>query len=415
MRLKNEGHDVRLFVDDEKERESYEGMIEKTVDWKKDIEWVGKEGLLIFDGIGYGSEQDELRSKGYSVVGGCALSDRLEHDRQYGQKIFSSCGIPIVSSVNFSSPQDAVEFVKKNPAKWVVKQNGHVDKIFNYVGQLSSGEDVVDLLEKYCENNSKECASIDLQRRIEGVEIGVARYFNGDDWVGPIEVNLEHKDLFAGNVGPKTYEMGTLTWYEDDESIKLYQTMLAPLKEYLQKINFKGDIDVNCIINEEGAFPLEVTARFGWPAAHLQTELHVSPWGEFLKAIADGKQYDVEYKKGYGIVTLVAVPPFPYNGEFEKYSPHGMRIYFSEDMLASDMEHVHFEDVNKSGDGQYYINGNSGFVLHVTSVGETVFEAHEKNMEIIKKIVIPKMFYRNDIGAKFEREEKALLEKWGWI
>jgi len=415
LRLKNEGHNVRLFIEDEKQRVNYEGMVVKTDDWKKDIEWVGKDGLFVFDGIGYGAAQDELRANGYSVVGGCALSDKLEHERQYGQKIFSLCEIPIVSSINFSSPQDAIWFVKKNPAKWVVKQNGHVDKIFNYVGQLSSGEDVIDLLEKYCKNNIEECASIDLQRRIEGIEIGVARYFNGNDWVGPIEVNLEHKDLCAGNVGPKTYEMGTLMWYEDDDEMKLFKKMLAPLKPFLQKIGFKGDIDVNCIINEEGAFPLEVTPRFGWPATHLHTELHLSPWGEFLKAVADGKEYDLKYKKGYGIVNLVALPPFPYNGDFENYSPKGMRVYFKDEMTEKDFQHVHFEEVSMPEDGKYFVTGDSGFVLHVTEVGDSVAEARRKAEGIIKKIVLPKMFYRNDIGIKFINEDEKKLREWGWI
>lgn len=415
LRLKKEGHDVRLFIEDEDQRVNYEGMVEKSFDWKNDIEWVGKDGLFIFDGIGYGSFQDELRSQGYSVVGGCALSDRLENDRQYGQKIFSLCGIPIVSSINFSSPEGAIDFVRKNPAKWVVKQNGHVDKLFNYVGQLSSGQDVIDLLENYCAKNQAECTSIDLQKRIEGIEIGVARYFNGNDWVGPIEVNLEHKDLCAGDVGPKTYEMGTLMWYESNENMPLFQKMLAPLKTYLQEIEFKGDIDINCIINEEGAFPLEVTPRFGWPATHLHTEIHLSPWGEFLKAVADGKSFDLKYKKGYGIVDLVALPPFPYQGDFSNYSPKGMRIYFTEDMTENDMEHLHFEEVSMSDDNKYFITGNSGFVLHVTEVGDSVREARNKVENIIKKVVIPKMFYRNDIGEKFEKTEEQKLRKWGWI
>ena len=57
--------------------------------------------------------------------------------------------------------------------------------------------------------------SIVIQKKVEGVEIAVARFFNGSDWVGPIEINVEHKDLFNGNLGPKTGEMGTLLWYID--------------------------------------------------------------------------------------------------------------------------------------------------------------------------------------------------------
>jgi len=414
-RFQNEGHAVRLFIDDQNQKKNYEGIIKKVTDWKNELEWVGKDGLIIFDSCGYGKEQDELRASGYSVFGGNAYADMLEHDRQYGQKILSVSGIPTVPSKSFSNTDDAIDFVRVNPAKWVIKQNGHVDKMFNYVGQLSSGEDVIDLLDSYCLSNKEECSSIDLQSKIEGVEIGVARYFNGNDWVGPIEINLEHKDLFAGSIGPKTFEMGTLVWYEEDESIKLFQKILAPLKPYLQKIEFIGDVDVDCMINDSGAYPLEITPRLGWPSTHVHVELHISPWGEFLKAVADGKPYDLKYKKEYGIVILVATPPFPYQGELKKYSSQGMTINFSEKMSPQEMEHIHFEDVSKTAQGKYVITGDSGFVLHVTHTGKTVEEARNNALDIVKKIVIPKMFYRNDIGMKFINEDEKKLRAWGWI
>jgi cystathionine beta-lyase family protein involved in aluminum resistance len=36
----------------------------------------------------------------------------------------------------------------------------------------------------------------------------VARFFNGNDWVGPIEINVEHKSFLNDNIGPLTAEMG---------------------------------------------------------------------------------------------------------------------------------------------------------------------------------------------------------------
>jgi len=416
-RLKKEGHSVRLFIEDKTQNHNFEGLVEKTKDWQNDLGWVGKNGLIVFDSSGYGEIQDNLRKKGYLVVGGNKFADRLEHDRQYGQKIISVCGMKIIPSINFNCTKSAIKFVEENEGPWVVKQNGHINTSFNYVGQLKDGKDVISVLKNYNRNNKKECVSIDLQKKIDGVEIGVARYFNGKDWVGPIEINLEHKSLFNGDLGPKTYEMGTLLWYEENEKNKLFQKTLAKMKSYLKSIKFKGDIDINCIVTKDEIFPLEITPRFGWPSTHLHEEIHLSPWGEFLKAIAEGKPYDLKYKKGYGIVVLLSTPPFPYVVRTKKYYPEGMDIFFKKELSKEEIERIHLEEVSlrKNTKDQLYISSKTGFALHVTGMGKTVAEARKNTYDLVRNVVIPKMFYRTDIGLKFVEKDQKKLKEWGLI
>jgi phosphoribosylamine--glycine ligase len=346
--------------------------------------------------------------------GGCASGDSLEDDRSYGQKILSASGIPILPSRGFRSIDEAVEFVEKVKGKWVIKQNGHASKIYNYVGQLEDGSDVIHMLRSYQQNNKTDSRYIELQQRVDGIEIGVGRYFNGKDWVGPIEMNIEHKDLYTGNLGPKTFEMGTLMWYDDNENNKLFQLTLARLKDYLQSVGFRGDVDINCIVDKDQVYPLEVTARFGFPSTQLQVALHISPWGEFLKAVADGRNYDLLYRKGYGMIVLIATPPFPYRAISKRYSSCGLRIFFKDNLSDEEMSRIHFEEVSFDGEN-YYVSGDTGFVAHVSGVGESVKEARENVYGLIQKIVVPKMFYRNDIGLKFENQDFNLLKKWGWI
>lgn len=418
-RLKKEGNAVRLFIEDKNQRQNLSGIIEKTEDWKKELDWVGKKGLIIFDSIGYGKIQDELRAKGFLVVGGNEKADHIENNRQEGSKILSICGMRAIPSFNFSSAKDAIKFLRKNKGFWVVKQNGHTYKGFNYVGQLEDASDVIEVLKNYNRNDKKECQSIDLQKKVEGIEIGVARYFNGNDWVGPIEINMEHKNLCNDNLGPKTDEMGTLMWYDDNENNKLFQKTLAKLKPYLQSISFKGDFDIDFIVSKDKIHPLEVTARFGWPAVQLQSEIHISPWGEFLKAVASGKSYNLKFKKGFGIVVFIATPPFPYSMKLRKYYPEGQKIFFRDNFSKKDFEHVHFEEVsakkNRKKEKEYYISSKTGHILTISGIGKNVKEARKKTYSIIDKIVIPKMFYRTDIGLKFMQEECRKLKDWGWI
>ena len=160
-----------------------------------------------------------------------------------------------------------------------------------------------------------------LHHYIEGVEIGVGRYFNGQEWVGPIELNIEHKILFPGNLGPNTNEMGTLMWYDRNENNRLFNEVLAPLAPHLRRIDFRGDFEINCIINESGVFPLEATSRFGYPAIQLQMEFQRSSWTGFLGAVARGQSYDLDWQEGYGIVVLIALPPFPFHQCVERIRP----------------------------------------------------------------------------------------------
>jgi phosphoribosylamine---glycine ligase len=421
--LTGEGHDVRLYIKDLGRRDSFENMVKKTDVWEKNLSWVGKNGLVVFDSGSHGQIQDRLRRKGYLVVGGSNLGNKLENDREFGYKTFRHYGIKTVPLLNFPGLEKAISFVKKKKGKWVVKQNslGTGFKNFNYVGLLDNGRDVIDVLENYQEKKEYKNSKLSLQKKIAGVEIGVGRYFNGNDWVGPIEINLEHKKLFPGDLGPTTSEMGTLAWYDNDEKNKLFQETLGKLRSFLIKSKFIGDIEINCIVNENGAFPLEATARFGSPIIHLQSEIHISPWGEFLKSIAEGKSYNLKWKKGYGIVVVVTVPtsqPFPFTKQERYISPKGINIYFDKSLKEKDFRHIHFEDVSMKkvgGKRQLYISDDRGYVLYVTSIGKTVEEARKKAYALLKKIYIPKMFYRNDIGLKFINEDEKKLRKWGYL
>lgn len=213
--------------------------------------------------------------------------------------------------------------------------------------------------------------------------------------------------------------MGTIVWYDSNENNRLFNETLGKLKPYLREINFKGPIDINCIVNENVAIPLEATPRFGYPVIHVQNALQLSPWGEFLKAVADGRQYDRKCRKGFGIVVLVAVPPFPYESINSKYNPQGLKIYFNAELTEEECNHIHFSEVSRKQSREqgfeYTVSAGSGYVMCVTGGGHTVEEARHRAYSLVEKIVIPKMFYRNDIGLKFIERDRELLKKWGYL
>jgi phosphoribosylamine--glycine ligase len=414
VRLKGEGNDVKMYIRDPKRRECLDGMVKKTNDWKKELEWVGKKGLIVFDDVGFGREQDRLRKEGYRVFGGSAFGDRLEKNREYGQKILEECGILTARTYFFRNAKQAYDFVKEHPATWVIK-NGNHDSSLCYVGHARDGSDSLGVLSSY---QKSDVRPIYLQEKISGVEIAVGRFFNGNDWVGPLCLNIEHKSLFPGGMGPLTGEMGTLMWYDDDERNKLFQSTLAKVKPVLQRSGYKGYIDINCIVNKKVVTPLEITSRFGCPTNQLQTELHVSPWTELLSAVADGNSYALKCKRGYGIVIMIATPPFPYQGIATRYFLKGAVLRFRKSLSDEDMKHIHFEEIalnNSKGEQEYSIAGRGGFVLYVTGSDSSVQEARRKAYHLARNVILPKMFYRTDIGESFIKKDSKRLKQWGWI
>ncbi|MFA5961297.1 MAG: phosphoribosylglycinamide synthetase C domain-containing protein [Parcubacteria group bacterium] len=416
LRLQQEGCEVKLYIEDEGRRDCLDGMIEKVTDWEKELDWVGKNGLIVFDDIGYGKIQDDLRSEGYNVVGGSLGGDKLEKEREFGQVVFSTYGLNALKTINFTKISEAVNFIKKNPCAWVIKQNGHISAL-NYVGQWSDGSDAISILESYRRLNGN-LGTISLQKRVDGVEIGVGRYFNGKEWIGPIELNIEHKHLCNGSIGPMTGEMGTVMWYTENEKNRLFQGTLAKLKPFLEKVNFKGDIDINCIVDKKHIYPLEATARFGCPAIQLQTEIHKSPWKDFLLAVAKGEKYDLKYKKGFGVVVSIAIPPFPYKSISTDYHDKGVKIFFKEKLSKKELASLHFEEVSLKKTNcteDLCVAGSNGFIMYVSGFGKNAKSARHQAYELVKKINIPKMFYRDDIGERFVKKDMKTLREWNWI
>lgn len=414
--LHNKGHEVKLFIEDARSKKNLDGLVTKIDDWAIELDWIKDDGLIIFDDVGYGETQDYLRKQGFTVFGGSEAAEKLEMDREYGQKIFKDLGLQTVRLFDFESPKEALSFIKENAGRWVIKQNDHISKDITYVGYKEDGSDVISILENYIDDPNISSHPIALHEYVSGIEIGVGRYFNGKNWVGPVEINLEHKRFFPGDLGPITSEMGTLAWYSEENEV-LFEKVLAPFKDFLQKSDFRGDFEINCIVNKEGIFPIEATTRFGTPIIHLQQEIHSSSWAEFLTAIAKGEDFDLKFKKGYGIVILLAVPPFPYTKGVSrtKHAYNNISIYF-DNLNKDEMSHVHFEDViYDTRSDSYKISGEDGYVGYITGIGKTVEEAQNKVYDIAKKVIVPKVMYRNDIGSSFIKEGYSKLKEWGYL
>lgn len=127
MRLAREGHEVRVFIAEEDSHDVLGGIVNRIDDWKAALPWIreaGDEGLILFEEVGRGAIQDQLRHDGYHVLGGSAFGDRLEQDRALGQRVLKELGLHTLPTHSFDSFDDAFAFIEKSPGRYVLKFNG---------------------------------------------------------------------------------------------------------------------------------------------------------------------------------------------------------------------------------------------------------------------------------------------------
>jgi phosphoribosylamine--glycine ligase len=403
-----EGHDVRYFIQAEKERDIADGFVPKSEDWRADIGWA--DVVVLDDTLGQGKVATELRAQGKLVVGGTEYTDRLEDDRSFGQEELKNAGVNIIPYREFTDFDEAASYVRQNPSRYVIKPSGEAQNVKRrlFVGEEDDGGDVIRVLEAYKRVLANDIPVFQLQKRVIGVEVAVGAFYNGKQFVEPININFEHKKLFPGNLGPSTGEMGTSMFWTGPN--KLFNQTLKKMDRVLLREGYVGYVDLNCIVNANGIYPLEFTARFGYPTIFIQEEGMNTPIGEFLHGLAAGTLTKFRTKSGFQVGVRVIVPPYPFDDEatFEEISKEAVIVF-----KKGTPEEVHIEDV-KLKNGQWLVAGTSGVVLTVVGLGPTMRQAKAAAYARVKNILIPNMYYRDDISDRWA-EDSDRLHNWGYL
>ena len=419
MRLAARGHEVRVHIADADSQDVLEGLVPRSADWRQDLAWLGDDanaracGLVVFEGTGWGEAADELRRDGYRVFGASALGDRLELDRAFGQKVLHDAGLVTATTTEVDGFDEAIAFVLRTRKRYVLKFVGAgYASTRSYVGVLDDGEDMLAALTvqralwKYPER-----PRMVLMDHLQGVEVGVGAFFDGGRFLGPANLDWEHKRFFPGDLGELTGEMGTLVSYRGAE--RLFEATLARLAPLLSEASYVGYINLNMIVNDGGAWPLELTCRFGYPGFAILSALHAEPWDVLLERVVDRSGRTFATHDGYAVGVVLTVPPFPYPDGYARLSK-GAPIVYRRDMTPADRDALHYGEMRLDG-AQLVTAGQIGYVMVVTGRGATVAEARAVAYARAAKVVVPNVRYRADIGARFESHDRAELVRLGWL
>ena len=117
-----EGHAVKYYIRSASDRDIGDGFVPKVDEWESHVDWAD---VIVFDDtLGQGELAASLRARGQRVVGGSAYTDSREDDRSFGQEELKKAGVNILQYREFRDFDSAIDYVKTNPDRYVIKPLG---------------------------------------------------------------------------------------------------------------------------------------------------------------------------------------------------------------------------------------------------------------------------------------------------
>jgi phosphoribosylamine--glycine ligase len=405
LRAKNAGHEVKHWMRRMRETEYIgRGLVERVDTWQDFMYWADL--VFLADNTLWMDQLELYRAKGYPIFGPNLAGAELELDREAGQKRLKAEGIPILDYKSFTSYDTAVAYVKREMKPFVSKPNANADKGLSYVAK--EPEHLVYMLERW-KRLGKDQKEFILQEYMPGCEMAVGGFFGPHGFSKGWCENFEFKKFMDGDVGLNTGEQGTVMRFCSRS--RLADAVLKPLQGWLEKIKYTGYIDVNCIIDEAGnPWPLEFTARPGWPTFNFQQALLVGDPAEWMAETLQGSDPRCWEMDKIALGVVMTMPDYPFS-HLTRKEVIGVPIYGITPAIAPSIHALHV----MAGKAPAKVNGSilqvpsyvtaGDYVLAVSGTGDTVLAARKQAYRVLRRLRLPNSpQYRSDIGLKLRKE-----------
>ena len=413
IRCLAEGHEVKQWVRPHGQELSKigKGLIDQVQNWEI---WAKKADLIVLSDNAFEMRKlEKYHEDGYPIIGTNLLGAKLELDRDYGQEIMKKGGLAVVPSQEFHSYNDAIEFVKANPKRYVSKPSGDADKALSYVSK--SPADMVFMLQRWKENGKQR--DFILQEFVDGVEFGVGAWIGPNGFSKNIIESFEHKKLMSSNYGCNTGEQGTAIKYVGES--KLFEDTLKRFEDYLCYIGHTGFVDLAFIIDSKGEpRPLEWTMRKGWPLFNIQQCVHKGSVVDWMVDLIEGRD-TLKVSKDHAVGVVIPIGDYP-RSKTTGRDHSGFPIYGLPDELTTDyalcevmLGNAPQNDLNGVVERPSLVTAGD-YVLVANGRGSTVKQAADRAYKNVKKIEIPDCInVRDDIGERCE-DDIPELQKHGY-
>ncbi len=353
-----------------------------------DLVVVGPEAPLA-DGLA-----DELSAAGIPVFGPTSAAARLESSKSFAREVMRQADVPGPEFAAFSDESEALDFLHRNPGRWVVKADG-----------LAAGKGVT-----VCDDEAQAAeavraamsgrafgdagATVLLEERLQGTEVSVFAFTDGEH-IAPLAAACDYKRLGDGDVGPNTGGMGSYSppgFWTPELYDEVEQRIMRPVLDAMAERGtpYRGVLYAGLMLTDGGPRVLEFNCRLGDPETQVLMPRLASDPLELMMACADGTLDRVsvcwDARHFVGVVMASGGYPDHYDTGFEIAG------------LDTDCDDspVFTAGVSDGATGAPVSSG--GRVLTVVGGGDSIAGAREQAYQRLEGIRFEGACWRTDIG-----------------
>jgi len=340
---------------------------------------------------------DFLEERGKRVFGPSKKAAQLEGSKSFAKEFMARHGIPTAESRTFDDLQEALAYVRSQPAPIVIKADGLAAGKGVTVA-VSQAEAEAAIYAAMAEGAFGEAgARVVVEEYLTGEEASILAFCDGRT-VKPLASSQDHKPVGENDEGPNTGGMGAYSpapVVTDALMEEIVWDVLVPTSAGMAKegMPYKGILYAGLMITGNGPKVIEYNVRFGDPETQAILPRMETDLVPALLACCNGTLDSCEIRYSPRPCVSVVMASEGYPGVYAK----AKEITGVDEAEALEDVAVFAAGVKRKGD-QLFSSG--GRVLNVTALGNTQRAAMEKAYQAISCIHFEGAFYRCDIGAK---------------
>lgn len=340
---------------------------------------------------------DFLEERGKRVFGPSKKAAQLEGSKSFAKEFMARHGIPTAESRTFDDLQEALAYVRSQPAPIVIKADGLAAGKGVTVA-VSQAEAEAAIYAAMAEGAFGEAgARVVVEEYLTGEEASILAFCDGRA-VKPLASSQDHKPVGENDEGPNTGGMGAYSpapVVTDALMEEIVRDVLVPTSAGMAKegMPYKGILYAGLMITGNGPKVIEYNVRFGDPETQAILPRMETDLVPALLACCNGTLDSCEIRYSPRPCVSIVMASEGYPGVYAK----AKEITGVDEAEALEDVAVFAAGVKRKGD-QLFSSG--GRVLNVTALGNTQRAAMEKAYQAVSCIHFEGAFYRRDIGAK---------------